>query len=80
MSRIESSQERMKQSLTDDTHNRSILQRLLDIDEQTAIAMAMDMLIAGIDTVTTESTFKYTFQAQFGWNLLIIVSTTQIMI
>lgn len=33
------------------SHNRSILQKLLRLDKQIARVMALDMLTAGIDTV-----------------------------
>lgn len=32
-------------------HEQSVLQKLLKIDRQTAIIMASDMLLAGVDTV-----------------------------
>lgn len=35
------------------SHNRSILQKLLHLDKQMARVMALDMLTAGVDTVST---------------------------
>lgn len=35
-----------------DLHEGSILEKLLSIDEQTAYVMALDMLTAGVDTVS----------------------------
>lgn len=34
-----------------DLHDRSVLEKLLRIDKQTAQVMALDMLMAGVDTV-----------------------------
>lgn len=36
-----------------DLHDRSVLEKLLRIDKQTAQVMALDMITAGVDTVST---------------------------
>lgn len=38
----------------EETGERSLLERLIGVDEETATVMMMDMLIAGVDTVSPE--------------------------
>lgn len=40
-----------------DLHDRSVLEKLLRIDKQTAQVMALDMLTAGVDTVSARFWF-----------------------
>lgn len=40
-------------TMDSDLSDRSILEKLLRIDNQTAQVMALDMLTAGVDTVST---------------------------
>lgn len=53
---------RAKERLNQNQNDESMLQRLLKIDEQTAKVMAMDMLVAGIDTTSNSA----------GWTLYFI--------
>lgn len=48
-------QAKIKYETTDNSanlHDRSVLEKLLRIDKQTAQVMALDMLTAGVDTVS----------------------------
>lgn len=38
---------------TEDDHELSVLEKLLDVDPKVAVVMVSDMLLAGIDTVST---------------------------
>lgn len=40
-----------KNNNTDTNDNNGVLENLLKVDKQTAIIMAIDMLMAGVDTV-----------------------------
>lgn len=42
-----------KRTNTDPNRQQSILEKLYDIDRHVAIVMAQDILLAGIDTVST---------------------------
>lgn len=52
-------QAKLREITDDDTnlHDHSILEKLLRLDKQTAHVMALDMLTAGIDTVSERSKF-----------------------
>lgn len=41
----------MKERPQDETRELSVLEKLLKIDRRVAIVMALDMLLAGVDTV-----------------------------
>ncbi|KMQ98129.1 cytochrome p450 12a2 [Lasius niger] len=51
---IEQAKAKLHETTSDDTnlHDRSILEKLLRLDKQTARVMALDMLTAGVDTVS----------------------------
>ncbi len=40
-----------KQTERDQGHEESVLQKILQVDKDYAVVMALDMLLAGIDTV-----------------------------
>lgn len=51
---IEQAKSKLRETTDNDTnlHDHSILEKLLRLDKQTAHVMALDMLTAGIDTVS----------------------------
>lgn len=52
MKHINRAKEKFREAPNTDSHERSVLEKLLSIDEQTAHVMALDMLTAGVDTVS----------------------------
>lgn len=38
---------------TDENHEQSVVEKLLKIDKQVAVVMALDMMLAGVDTVNS---------------------------
>lgn len=52
---ISAAVKRLETNPTSDDSNLSILEKLLKIDYQVAIIMALDMFFAGIDTVSKRS-------------------------
>ncbi|XP_037942818.1 cytochrome P450 CYP12A2-like, partial [Teleopsis dalmanni] len=50
---LERLEEDRKNGVVKTEHEKSVLEKLLSIDKRTAMVMAMDMLMAGVDTTTT---------------------------
>jgi hypothetical protein len=56
---VEEALDRIEKNPTLDPNNQGILEKLLKIDRQTAVIMAHDMLLAGVDTVYNENHANY---------------------
>lgn len=56
---IHQAKEKLRNETTSNTRERSVLDKLLFIDEQTACVMALDMLTAGVDTVNNNKSVYY---------------------
>lgn len=62
-------------SASDENREQSVFQKLLKIDKQVAVVMALDMMLAGVDTVSISfSNIKYQFLQRF--NLINKTSST----
>lgn len=52
--------ERMKNEPVQDDREQSILQKLIKINRNVAIVVAMDLLLAGVDTVIQNNNYQQT--------------------
>lgn len=61
MKHIDDAVKRLEASnkLSSDRSDRSVLEKLLEINREIAIVMAFDMLMAGVDTVSISLPFEY---------------------
>ncbi|XP_046751899.1 cytochrome P450 CYP12A2-like [Diprion similis] len=50
---VNQSKQRLAEKQVEDVGDRSMLERLISVDEQTSTVMIMDMLMAGVDTTST---------------------------
>lgn len=58
---VDAAVQRLDASKGSDRSDRSVLEKLLEINREIAIVMALDMLMAGIDTVSSSMTFFFAF-------------------
>lgn len=52
--------ERMKNEPVQDDREQSILQKLIKINRNVAVVVAMDLLLAGVDTVIQNNNYQQT--------------------
>jgi hypothetical protein len=62
---VEEALDRIEKNPSLDPNDQGVLEKLLKIDRQTAVIMAHDMLLAGVDTVYNNFFFCYIFRATF---------------